>query len=192
MIMLAYLFWHVPFQSIESKDYEAALLKFQSELARTSPQGLASCSTYRISEVHWLNGRRGYEDWYFVDSSAALDVLNKAAVNPQRWDVHAAVADKMEFGYGGLYEHLQGEAQSLDGMRAVWLKRPRGIRYEQPLRELVGASTGVLSCWRRQMTLGPGDEFVVIGTWDLNLSVPPSWKAQTVERTRLALEPVSA
>jgi hypothetical protein len=184
--MLAYVFWHVPSADIAAKDYEAALLEFQSGLAGAPPPGLLSCSSYRIPEVPWLNGHRGYEDWYVLESTAALDSLNKAAVSPERWNVHAAVAEKMDFGYGGLYEHLQGDAQSAAGARAVWLKRPRGIRYQEPLREMTSASTGFLSSWRRQMVLGPADEFAVIGTSDLNLSPLEGWSAQTVKRTRLA------
>jgi hypothetical protein len=78
--------------------------------------------------------------------------------------VHAAIASKMQLGYGGLYRHFYGDEQPLAGTRAVWLTRPRGIRYERPLRDMADGAAGFLSCWRRQMVLGPGDEFVLIGT----------------------------
>jgi hypothetical protein len=107
--MLAYVFWHVPFPKIDTRDYEAALLEFQGHLARKPPPGLIGCTTYRIPEVPWLSGHRGYEDWYFLESSAALDILDEEAVGPQRWDIHAGIAAKMDFGHGGLYEHLHGE-----------------------------------------------------------------------------------
>jgi hypothetical protein len=171
MAMLAYIFWHVPFAGIKLGDYEAALLDFQADLASPPPPGLASCATYQISEVPWLDNRRGYEDWYFMHSSAALDVLNQAAVNPKRWDVHAVIASKMEFGHGGLYHHLHGEEQPLSGPR--------------------DGATGFLSCWRRQMVLGPGDEFAIIGTSRLNLLVPQGWQARTVERRTLAPAAIS-
>src|SRR5262249_44164799 len=100
------------------------------------------------------------------------------------------IADKMDFGHGGLYEHLQGDAQSSGGERAVWLTRPRGIRYQQPLREMISRSRGFLSCWRRQMVLGPADEFAVIGTPDLNLSVLEGWHARRIERDRLVPVPL--
>jgi hypothetical protein len=190
--MLAYVFWHVPFPGIAAKAYEAALLEFQSALASTPPPWLLSCAAYRIPEVPWLNGHRGYEDWYILESPAALGILNKAAVSPEHWGAHSAIADKMDFGHGGLYEYLQGDAQSLNGMRAVWLKRPRGIRYQQPLREMISRSAGFLSCWRRQMVLGPADEFAVIGTMDLNLPVLGGWTARTVERARLVSAPSAA
>jgi hypothetical protein len=189
--MLAYIFWHVPFADVSPGDYEAALLGFQADLASRPPPGFAACTAYRIAEVPWLNGRRGYEDWYFVSSSAALDGLNEAAVTPQRWDIHAAIASKMDFGQGGLYRHFHGEEQPLGGERVAWLKRPRGIQYESALRDIINASTGVLSCWRRQMVLGPADEFAVIGTSRLTLAIGQGWQARTVERTALVPAPLS-
>jgi len=48
------------------------------------PAGLDASATYQISEVPWLSGRPGYEDWCFMTSSAALDALNNAAVRPER------------------------------------------------------------------------------------------------------------
>jgi hypothetical protein len=35
------------------------------------------------------------------------------------------------------------------------------------------------------MVLGPGDEFVVIGTSQLNMSCPQGWQARIVDRTVL-------
>jgi hypothetical protein len=190
MAMLAYVFWHVPAAGISPSDYEAASLGFQRDLAKTPPSGFASCATYQISEVPWLDGRRGYEDWYFIHSSAALDALNEAAVAPLRRDVHAAIASKMDFGHGGLYRHVFGEAQSF-GTRVVWLTRPRGIDYEPVLRNMAEGSAGFRSCWRRQMVLGPADEFAVIGTSSLAIAIPPGWRGRTVERRILAAAPIA-
>jgi hypothetical protein len=188
--MLAYIFWHVPLSGISPSDYEAALLGFQHDLARRPPSGFASCAAYQISEVPWLDGRRGYEDWYFIDSSAALDALNEAAVAPRRRDAHGAIASKMDFGHGGLYRHVFGETQPF-GARVVWLTRPRGIDYEPVLRRIAGGSAGFLSCWRRQMVLGPADEFAVIGTPSLTFAIPQGWRGRTVERRILAPPPIS-
>jgi hypothetical protein len=182
--MLAYIFWHVPLAGMSPSEYEAASLGFQHDLAQAPPSGFASCATYRISEVPWLDGRSGYEDWYFIESSAGLDALNEAAVAARRRDIHAAIASKMDFGHGGLYRHAFGEAQAF-GARVVWLTRPRGIDYEPVLRNIADGSAGFLTCWRRQMVLGPADEFAVIGTSGLTLSVPQGWRARTVERTLL-------
>jgi hypothetical protein len=147
--MIAYIFWHVPLAEVSSEDYRTALLNFQADLAKDPSPGLLSCATYRISEVPWLRGARAYEDWYFIRSCADLDALNTAAVKPTRWEVHAAIATKMEVGHGGLYQHLHGEQQPVGGARAIWLTRPRGIRYERPLQDIISGSTGFLSCWRR-------------------------------------------
>jgi hypothetical protein len=190
--MLAYLFWHVPSAGTEPRDYESALLAFQADLAGAPPPGFVACATYRISEVPWLDNHRGYEDWYLVASSAALDALNQAAVRPQRWDVHAAIASRMGPGHGGLYHHVFGDGQTLAGARAVWMTRPRGIRYEPVLREVIDGARGFLSCWRRQMVLGPADEFVITGTPELKVSPPKGWQARTVERTVLSPERRSA
>ena len=94
--MLAYIFWHTPFSDIDVREYETALLGFHTDLAAAPPAGLEASATYRISEVPWLNGRSGYEDWCFITSSAVLDGLNKAAVRPERWNVHAAISSKTD------------------------------------------------------------------------------------------------
>ena len=187
--MLAYIFWHRPLADIDVHDYETALLGFHTDLAADPPAGLEASATYQISEVPWLNDRPGYEDWCFVKSSAALDSLNNAAVRPERWNVHAAIASKTDFGHGGLYYHLHGDEQPIAGSRIVWLKRPRGIRYEQPLRNIIDESTGFLSCWRKQMVLGPGDEFAIIGNSSLEVLVPQGWQTRVVERRFLGPAP---
>jgi hypothetical protein len=180
--MLAYIFWHTPFSDIDVREYETALLGFHTDLAAAPPAGLEASATYRISEVPWLNGRPGYEDWCFITSSAILDALNKAAVRPERWNVHAAISSKTDFGHGGLYYHLRGAEQPIAGSRVIWLKRPRGIRYEQALRDIVHGSKGFMSCWRKQMVLGPADEFAIIGNSSLEVSVPQGWQTRVVER----------
>jgi hypothetical protein len=101
-----------------------------------------------------------------MTSSAALDTLNNAAVRPERWNAHAAVSSKTDFGHGGLYYHLHGAEKPTAGSRVIWLKLPRGIRYEQSLRD-------------------PGDEFVIIGNSSLEVSVPQGWQTKVVKRRLL-------
>lgn len=187
--MLAYVFWHTPFSDIDVLEYETALLGFHTDLAADRPAGLEASATYRISEVPWLNNLPGYEDWCFIASSAALDILNKAAVRPERWNVHAAISSKTDFGHGGLYYHLHGAEQPIAGSRVIWLKRPRGIRYEQPLRGIVDESEGFLICWRKLTVLGPSDEFAIIGNSSLEVSVPQGWQTRVVERRFLGPTP---
>ena len=71
--MLAYIFWHAPFPDIDVHEYETGLLDFHTNLVAAPPAGLETSATYQISEVPWLSGRPGYEDWCFMASSAALD-----------------------------------------------------------------------------------------------------------------------
>ena len=180
--MLAYIFWHKPFADVTATDYEAALAAFHADLGGSGSPGLISSATYRISETPWLDGAPGYEDWCFVESSAALDPLNKAAVAPERWDVHAGISSKTDYGHGGLYYLLSGDIARATATRTVWLKRPRGIRYEQPLSEILEGARGVLGCWRKQMVLGPGHEFVIVGDGSLQVHAPQDWESLAVSR----------
>ena len=56
--MLAYVFWHRPYSWIDQKAYEQSLVRFQAELMREPPPGLIGASTFAISAVPWLSGRR--------------------------------------------------------------------------------------------------------------------------------------
>jgi hypothetical protein len=181
-MMRAYIFWHRPYADTDRRAYEAALRAFHRDLAADPPPGFDSSATYRITAVPWLDQRPGYEDWYLVESSAALDPLNKAAVKPARWDVHAAISSLTETGHGGLYAVLHGRHRAAAGTRVAWLKRPRGIRYESPLGAILDRATGVVSCWRKQMVLGPAPEFAVVGDPTLDLQVPDNWESLVVER----------
>lgn len=183
--MTAYVFWHRPFGHIEEVDYEAALTAFHRELGDRGASGFGGSATYRISETPWLDGRSGYEDWNFVESSAALDPLNARAVAPDMWDVHADIASKTDVGHGGIYYRIMGSGDPKEAPRAVWLTRPRGIRYERPLEGMIDGLSQPVSVWRKQMVLGPGYEFVVLGGASLSLTLPVGWAALVVDRARL-------
>ena len=183
--MTAYLFWYRPFADVAQDAYEAALIDFHRALVARGCPGFEGSATYRISAAPWLDGQSGYEDWNFVESSAGLDPLNKTAVAPEMWDVHAGISGKTEVGHGGLYYHILGDADPRALVRTVWLTRPRGIRYEAPLREIVAQAKGPVSVWRKQMVLGPAPEFALLGDTSLALDLPESWATQTVERSLL-------
>jgi hypothetical protein len=68
----------------------------------------------------------------------------------------------------------------------AWLKRPRGIRYEKPLKEMISHSTGFLSCWRKLMVLGPAPEFAIVGNSALDVPLLEGWEAMLVERSLLS------
>ena len=73
--MLAYLFWHRPFGRVDRKLYEEALLRFQSDLAAANPAGFIGASSFQIEPVRWLDDLPGYEDWYLLEGSWAIDPL---------------------------------------------------------------------------------------------------------------------
>lgn len=183
--MLAYIFWHRPFPSVEKTAYEAALTKFHSALRKSSCPGFRGSATYSITETPWLNNQIGYEDWNLLDSSAAMDPLNEAAVAPSMWDTHAAIAEQTDFGHGGLYRYLLGEADPSPLTRIWWLKRPRGIRYQQPLAEIAESIEGPVSVWRKQMVLGPAPEFALLTSASVEPVLEDRWEAFVVERKRL-------
>ncbi len=183
--MTAYVFWHRPFAEIDQQAHEDALIAFHRNLVKRTCDGFQGSATYRISETPWLDGLSGYEDWNFVKSSAALDPLNKMAVAPDMWDVHAGVSGKTDVGHGGIYYHVLRDADPNSLTRTAWLKRPRGIRYEGPLKEISSQVIGSVSVWRKQMVLGPGFEFALMGDHSFTLELPDGWEAHYVDRTLL-------
>ena len=183
--MTAYLFWHRPFAEVGRDAYEAALVDFHRALVARGCPGFEGSASYRISATPWLDGGPGYEDWNFVESSAGLDPLNKTAVAPEMWEVHAGISGKTAVGHGGLYYHILGGADPRALTRTAWLTRPRGIRYEAPLREIAAQVKGPVSVWRKQMVLGPAPEFALLGDDSLALDLPEGWTAQIVERSVL-------
>lgn len=183
--MLAYIFWHRPYPTVATPDYEAALTTFHDALGKNSSPGFRGSATYRISETPWLCGKAGYEDWNLLDSSAAMDPLNESAVAPDMWDTHAAIAEQTDFGHGGLYRYLLGAADPLPLTRAWWLKRPRGIRYQQPLAEIAESMEGPVSVWRKQMVLGPAPEFALLTSASTEPGLESGWEAFVVERKRV-------
>src|ERR1700734_2667318 len=130
--MLAYIFWHRPYPQIEQKSYEAAIGRFQRDLAGHPPPGFISAASFQIEPVPWLDGHPGYEDWCVLDGSWALDPLNGFAVTGPRQPSHDAVAAQMEQGQGGLYAHAGGEAFEGSQSTVYWLTRPRGISWGRP------------------------------------------------------------
>ncbi len=187
--MLAFLFWHRPYPEVEPAAYEEALTSFYTALAETTCPGFQGAATYRISETPWLGDRKGYEDWTLLDGSWAMDPLNEAAVSPAMWDTHAAIAEKADFGHGGLYQHLQGDIDPTRLPRVWWLKRPRGIRYEKPLKAIAGSVEGPVSVWRKQMVLGPAPEFALAALSRGKPALPEGWQAFAVEREALHATP---
>ncbi len=181
--MLAYLFWHRPFSHVDRKIYEEALMRFQSDLAAAKPAGFISAASFQIEPVHWLDNLPGYEDWYMLEGSWAIDPLNAFAIVGHMQAPHDQVAALMEQGHGGLYAHVGGETALPKQSTIYWLTRPRGIQWRaaiDPLR----AQYPQANIWRRQMVLGPAAEFGVEMPGDEEPETPSRWEVHRVRRVR--------
>ena len=153
--MLAYVFFHGPATGVEAALYEAALRRFHASLAATPPFGFVGSSTYRV-------GQR-YSDWYLVESSAALDLLNEAAVNSARSSDHDAVAHMSADGAGKLLALVSGSPRTEPGFE-IRFSKPAGMTYPVFYERLKPwTAKAELTLWRRMMVLGPPPEFCLTG-----------------------------
>jgi len=159
--MLAYVFWHWPRAGVPAAAYEAVQRGFHRALRDAPPEGFLGSRSLAVTGVPWGGGSRGqaYEDWYFVEGSAALDPLNAAAVSASRRGPHDEAAAAAEGGTAGLYLLRRGTAAD-PPLAAAWFAKPRGMSYAAlfaALEPLIRAEGAAL--WSRQMTLGPAPEF---------------------------------
>ena len=152
--MLAYVFSHRPASGADAQAYEDALRRFHTELAGGRPAGFVGSTTYRFAD--------GYSDWYLVESSAALDVLNEAAVSGARAASHDTAARMAAWGSGKLLSLAQGEAD-LDALHEAAFAKPAGMAYGDlyAMTEPFTGRAGV-ALWRRMMVLGPPPEFCLV------------------------------
>jgi hypothetical protein len=187
--MLAYVFWHRPSPNTERQRYEEAVVRFQNDLAGSKPPGFIAATSFQIEAVPWLGGLPGYEDWYLLDGSWAMDPLNAFAISGHVQAPHDGVAAMMEQGHGGLYAHVDPQAgggESISAPRSMihWLTRPRGIQWQPPLAA-VRSGCPLANIWRWQMVLGPAAEFAVEAPADVEIDVPVGWQHRRVRRARL-------
>lgn len=159
--MLAYLFFHRPDQGVEVAAYEEGLRRFHAALAASRPKGFVFSRTYRVGDR--------YCDWYLVETSAALDSLNDAAVGGLSGPVHDAVARMAVDGAGKLLRLAAG-SPSPDARYEIRFAKPRGMKYAD-LYASLGRWTrqdGV-GLWRRMMVLGPPPEFCLLAPSEARL-----------------------
>ena len=182
--MLAYVFWHRPVSQADRSQYEASIVRFETELAKHPPPGFISAHTFAIGPVPWLSDQPGYEDWYLIEASWAMDPLNAFAVSGSVQPTHDSAAAQMDEGHGGLYAHVAGEPITAAQSTVYWLTRPRGIQWRPPL-EAMRARAPQANIWRRQMVLGSAGEFVVEVPDDGDIELPPQWTARKSKRQRL-------
>jgi hypothetical protein len=185
--MLAYVFWHWPDPAVAPESYEDRLIAFHQSLAARKPQGFHCSVVFQIDGAPWLGaGRRGYEDWYLVEGSFALDLLNEAAVSNARKEIHDQAARMAAGGTAGLYRLRRGAPTVAESRWATWFAKPAGTSYEefyvqlQPWTDRPG-----VGLWGRQMTLGPTPEFCLLSPHRLEL--PASLAGLTIKLDMVAL-----
>jgi len=170
--MLAYVFSHRPAGGVDIAVYESALTRFHAALASAPPSGFVSSSTFKVGDR--------YSDWYLVDSSAALDVLNAAAVSGARTPAHDAAARMAVDGVGKLYSLVSGEPAAGPGFEIQFAK-PAGVGYPDHYARLRPYSGGPgVSVWRRMMVLGPPPEFCLLAPSEVEL--PPEYRPEVLHR----------
>jgi hypothetical protein len=155
--LLAYVFWHVPRAGVAARTYESAHREFQDALRAANVPGLLDLGVFRLASIPWLGGRAGYEDWHLLEGSAALDVLDQAAVSEARQARHDHIASLAGDGTAGLYGLRMGAR--IGPAMAYWLSKPPGMRYAAFETSLAPLIADGCCLWGRRMTLGPTPEF---------------------------------
>jgi hypothetical protein len=167
--LLAYVFFHHPAQGTDVAAYDEGLRRFHASLAEAGSPGFISSETY--------HSRDGYSDWYLVESSAALDALNDAAVTGRTLPLHDAVAHEAVDFAGKLYKLVGGSpgGQNFE----TRFSKPAGMSYRDLYALLKPWSdrNGV-SLWRRMMVLGPPPEFCFLSPAELDL--PPEMSPEVL------------
>lgn len=152
--MLAYVFSHRPAAGVEVAAYEDFLRRFHAELASASLSGFIESATFAVGG--------GYSDWYLLENTSAMDVLNAAAVTGARAPAHDSAASMAIDGSGKLLSLASG-TPSMDSGFEVRFGKPEGMTYRDLYARLASWSqTPGVSLWRRMMVLGPPPEFCLI------------------------------
>jgi hypothetical protein len=194
--VLAYVFWHTP-RDVDIARYENRLVAFHRALAASPPDGFASSWSVRVDRPPWLpDGAAHYLDWYVVAGFGALGALNEAAVSGPRQAPHDAAAALAGAGTAGVLGLLAGRGAAPGGpsneagsgvrgptpgwqsgaeLTITMVDKPGGHSYSDFRRALVHAAPGA-ACWERQMTLGPGPEYVIVHHRELSLP----WRAKVL------------
>ncbi len=163
--MLLYIFWHWPRPEADS----AVIRRRRSRVPRArcalaSPDGLLDSAVHRLTGAPWANaGASAYEDLYLLQDSAALDVLNEAAVRAPGKHAHDRLAHAMLAGTAGLYGYALGAPSSAPIGTSHWFRKPPGFTYPALYGSLAEGVRDGCSLWRRQMVLSPAPEFCAFG-----------------------------
>jgi hypothetical protein len=52
--MLAYLFWHRPYDTVSAREYEDTLLDFQEQLSKQMPPSIHGSALFHVAGLPWL------------------------------------------------------------------------------------------------------------------------------------------
>jgi hypothetical protein len=169
--MLAYLLWHWPLPDTDVAAYEQAMIDFHRSLAAAQPAGFLESTGFRSSGVPWAaSGGPTYEDWYLLEGSAAMDILNDLAVSGDSKIHHDTAAGAVEAASAGLYTLRVGSADLAAARACAWLAKPRGMTYQNFFASIEPwTSAGDVAVLRRQMVLGPTPEFCLLSPQQLDL-----------------------
>jgi hypothetical protein len=159
--MLAYVFWHWPFQGVEAHTYQEDLINYHRTLYAHKPSGFHHTRVLLMEQASWLErDAQTYEDWHVVENSAALDPLNERAISGPCQEPHRLIARWTGGSAGGLYHLVFGDANLSVACFAYRFNKPTGMTYRalyELLQPLVQEVKETL--WTRHMNLGPGPEF---------------------------------
>jgi hypothetical protein len=171
--LLAYVFSHRPAGDVDVAAYEDSLRRFHAELASTSLNGFIASNTFSIGA--------GYSDWYLLENSSAMDVLNAAAVSGSRAPAHNSAARMAVDGVGKLLSLASGSPSMAEGFE-VRFGKPAGMPYADLYARLKSwvEEPGV-SLWRRMMVLGPPPEFCLLSPATIEL--PAEMHPEVLRRT---------
>ena len=173
--MVAYVFSHRPAEGADIAAYEDSLRRFHSELAKAALSGFVDSATFSVGA--------GYSDWYLLENTAAMEVLNAAAVSGARASAHDSAAKVSADGAGKLLSLVSGKASMDDGFE-VRFGKPKGMAYDNLYAKLETWTLGPgVSLWRRMMVLGPPPEFCFITPSKVDL--PPEMHPEVLERRRI-------
>ncbi len=169
--MLAYVLWHVARAGVGAREYEAAHHAFHDVLWATGVPGFIGLRVYALPAIPWLaSPAPGYEDWHLLESSAAMDRLNEAAITNARQLPHDRIAALADEGIAGLYGLRAG--RMIEPSVAYWLAKPAGMRYAEFDRSLAPFVERGCCLWSRRMTLGPTPEFCLHAPGEISLPYP--------------------
>ncbi|AAY81139.1 hypothetical protein [Sulfolobus acidocaldarius] len=165
--MLAYIFWHEKGEEFEEDEYNKALLEFHTYYNReVRIEGYLGSMVVKVYKVPWSNND-AYEDWYFIESSKSLDLLNDSITsNKETKEIHDKIARMARNGKGGLYKLINGDPLSPSFPHAVWISKPVGVSYDVFYTEIKDIQGNL---WRKQLAMAPMSEFCIFSKKEIRV-----------------------